>query len=43
MRDQLGHRYFGTSHAVVAQTVGSDLAELRAATRSLLAALDTQG
>ena len=43
MRDQLAHRYFDTSHAIVVQTVGSDLAELLAATRSLLAALDTQG
>ena len=40
MRDQLAHRYFDTSHAIVAQTVGSDLVELLAATRSLLAALD---
>ena len=43
MRDQLAHRYFDTSHAIVAQTVGSDLVELLAATRSLLAALDTKG
>ena len=43
MRDQLAHRYFDTSHAIVAQTVGSDLVELLAATRSLLAALDTEG
>ena len=42
MRDQLAHRYFDTSHAIVAQTVGADLGELLAATRSLLAALDTQ-
>ena len=40
MRDQLAHRYFDTSHAIVANTVGPDLAELLAATRSLLAALD---
>ena len=43
MRDQLAHRYFDTSHAIVAQTVGADLDELLAATRSLLAALDTEG
>jgi len=42
-RDQLAHRYFDTSHAIVAQTVGSDLVELLAATRFLLAALDAQG
>ena len=42
MRDQLAHRYFDTSHAIVAQTVGADLAELLAATRSLLAVLDAQ-
>lgn len=40
MRDQLAHRCFDTSHAIVAQTVGSDLAELMAATRALLAALE---
>jgi len=43
MRDQLAHRYFDTSHAIVAQTVGDDLVELLAATRSLIAILDTQG
>jgi len=42
MRDQLAHRYFDTSHAVVAQTVGADLVELLAATGSLLAVLDAQ-
>ena len=40
MRDQLAHRYFDTSHAIVAQTVGADLAELMAAVTSLLAVLD---
>ncbi len=40
MRDQLAHRYFDTSHAIVEQTVGSDLAELMAASRALLSALD---
>ncbi len=43
MRNQLANRYFDTSHAIVAQTVGSDLVELLAAARSLLAALDPQG
>ena len=42
MRDQLAHRYFDTSHAIVAQTVGADLVELLAATGSLLAVLDAQ-
>jgi len=41
--DAVRVRLIDTSHAIVAQTVGSDLAELLAATRSLLAALDTQG
>ncbi len=41
MRDQLAHRYFDTSHAIVAQAVGADL-ELLAATGSLLAVLDAQ-
>ena len=43
MRDQFAHRYFDTSHAIVAQTVSGDLVELLAATRSLLVALDTRG
>ena len=43
MRDQLAHRYFDTSHAIVAQTVGADLVELLVATGSLLAVLDAQG
>ena len=42
MRDQLAHRYFDTSHAIVAQTVGADLVELLAATGSLLAVLDDE-
>ena len=40
MRNQLAHRYFDTSRAIVADTVGPELAELLAATRVLLAALD---
>ena len=43
MRDQQAHRYFDTSHAIVAHTVGPDLVELLAATRSLLVALDARG
>jgi uncharacterized protein with HEPN domain len=43
MRDQLAHRYFDTSHAIAAQTVGADLVELLAASRSLLAVSDAQG
>jgi uncharacterized protein with HEPN domain len=35
MRDRLAHRYFDTSHAVVAGTVAHDLAELRRATLRL--------
>ncbi len=42
LRHQLAHRCFDTSHAIVAQTMGADLAELPAATRSLLAALDAR-
>ena len=42
IRDQLAHRYFDTSHAIVAQTVGADLAELMTAVTSLLAVLDAQ-
>jgi uncharacterized protein with HEPN domain len=36
MRDRLAHRYFDTSHAIVAATVEHDLPELESATRSLL-------
>lgn len=36
MRDRLAHRYFDTSHAIVAATVEHDLPELERATRSLL-------
>ena len=32
MRDRLAHRYFDTSHAIVAATVGHDLPELEKAT-----------
>jgi len=36
MRDRLAHRYFDTSHAIVAATVEHDVPELEQATRSLL-------
>ena len=36
MRDRLAHRYFDTSHAIVAATVEHDVPELEGATRSLL-------
>ncbi len=36
MRDQLAHRYFDTSHAIVEHTVTTDLAELTAAVQALL-------
>jgi uncharacterized protein with HEPN domain len=37
MRDQLAHRYFDTSHAILTATVRNDLPELRAAVERLLA------
>ena len=40
MRDQLAHRYFDTSHAIIEQTVTADLAQLVAAVRILLEGLD---
>jgi uncharacterized protein with HEPN domain len=40
MRDQLAHRYFDTSHAIVAATVTNDLPELEAAVARLRARLD---
>lgn len=36
MRDQLAHRYFDTTHAIVAATVREDLPELRQAIGRLL-------
>ncbi len=36
MRDHLAHRYFDTTHAIVASTVATDLPQLRAAVRRLL-------
>lgn len=35
MRDQLAHRYFDTSHAIVAVTIANDLPELEAAARRM--------
>lgn len=40
MRDHLAHRYFDTSHAVLAATVSDDLPELEAAVRRLLQMAD---
>jgi uncharacterized protein with HEPN domain len=37
MRDQLAHRYFDTSHAIVAGTVQQDLPQLEAAVDRLVA------
>ncbi len=42
MRDQLAHRYFDTSHAIVAQTVGADLVELLDAVGPVLAVLEDE-
>ncbi len=39
MRDQLAHRYFDTSHAIVAATVEHDLDALDAATQRILDAM----
>jgi uncharacterized protein with HEPN domain len=39
MRDRLAHRYFGTSHAIVAATIEGDLPELESAARRLLDAV----
>jgi uncharacterized protein with HEPN domain len=36
MRDRLAHRYFDTSHAILAATVEGDLPQLQAAARRLL-------
>jgi len=36
MRDRLAHRYFDTSHAILAATVSEDLPELDTALRHLL-------
>lgn len=36
MRDRLAHRYFDTSHSILAATVEHDVPELERATRSLI-------
>lgn len=36
MRDRLAHRYFDTSHAILAATVDEDVPELEAAARRLI-------
>lgn len=43
MRDQLAHRYFDTSYAIIEQTVTADLAELVDAVQVLLDGLDPAG
>ncbi len=43
MRDRLAHRYFDTSHAILAATVSDDLPELEAAVVRLLQTVDGQG
>jgi uncharacterized protein with HEPN domain len=43
MRDQLAHRYFDTSHAIVASTVANDLAELKSAVENLRAIVRAAG
>lgn len=40
MRDQLAHRYFDTSHAIIEQTVTADLRQLVGAVQMLLDGLD---
>lgn len=42
MRDRLAHRYFDTSHAILAATVDDDLPQLEAATRRLLEQTDEE-
>jgi uncharacterized protein with HEPN domain len=40
MRDRLAHRYFDTSHAILAATVSEDLPELDTAVQRLLLTVD---
>jgi len=42
MRDRLAHRYFDTSHSILAATVSDDLPELEIAVRRLLQRLDDE-
>jgi uncharacterized protein with HEPN domain len=41
MRNHLAHRYFDTAHAIVAETITTDLPPLVAATHRLLTLLET--
>lgn len=43
MRDRLTHRYFDTSHAVLAATVSEDLPDLEAGVLRLLNTVDDDG
>jgi len=43
MRDQLAHRYFDRSHAIVEPTVTADPEYLVTAVRAVLAGLDPDG
>jgi uncharacterized protein with HEPN domain len=43
MRDQLAHRYFDTSHAIIQATIDSDLLALSAAIQRLLRAEPQNG
>ena len=43
MRDQLTHRCFDTSHAIIEQTVTTDLAQLVAAIHAVLDGLEPTG
>lgn len=40
MRDRLAHRYFDTSHTILAATVSDDLPELETSVRRLLQMVD---
>lgn len=40
MRDRLAHRYFDTSHAIVAATIEGDIPELESVVRQLLEQTD---
>jgi uncharacterized protein with HEPN domain len=42
MRDRIAHRYFDTSHAILAATVSDDLPELDTAMQRLLQRLDDE-
>jgi len=42
MRDRIAHRYFDTSHAILAATISDDLPELDTAVQRLLQRLDDE-